>query len=331
MMRPAVLLIGAIALFLAIRWQMQPGAVPPAQRGGDIALYAAVVTDLQRGQSYYEAMGTELRARHYHMRPVFTWREPLVLMTVATLSAPFAQLVLIGLGGWLIWVTRGFPALTPWLLVNALIDVLIRPLVYYTEIWAGICLALSAVALTRQQRTAGVAWAILALSIRELAAPYCVGATLVAVWRREWPEVQRWALGGVLYAAYYGAHAWQVHTHLQSTDMADVRSWVALGGVDFVLHALFLAGAWIMLPVAIFSFAVVAAVAAWWAPGMPIHVRMGVLVYVGFFLIAGQPFNTYWGWMVGPLAALWLAHAPSGVTTLLVTDAHTRIVTPVSV
>jgi hypothetical protein len=207
--------------------------------------------------------------------------------------------------------------LTPLLLINALIVVFVRPAVYLSELWAGVCLALSAVALTRRQRPIGIAWAILALSIRELAAPYCVGATLIAVWRRDWREVRLWAMGGGLYAGYYGWHAWQVHTHVQPTDLAHPHSWLALGGPVFLLNALQTAGLWSVLPVPVFALAMVAAVAALWAPRMPVHVRMGVLVYVGFFLIAGQPFNVYWGWMVGPLLALWLAYVPSGFGRLL--------------
>jgi hypothetical protein len=46
---------------------------------------------------------------------------------------------------------------------------------------------------------------------------------------------------------------------------------------------------------------------------MPIHVRLGVVAYAAFFLVAGQPFNAYWGWMCGPLLALWTAFAPQGI------------------
>jgi hypothetical protein len=326
MMRPVLLLACAVSLFLAILWQMQPREMPSTPtrtRQGDAALFQAIVVDLQHGYSYYEAVGTELRSRNYPVRDLFNWRQPLLLTMIAAISGPVAQMLLIGLGGWLLWLTlTGAPMLTPLLLINALIVVFVRPAVYLSELWAGVCLALSAVALTRRQRPIGIAWAILALSIRELAAPYCVGATLIAVWRRDWREVRRWAMGGGLYAGYYGWHAWQVHTHVQPTDLAHPHSWLALGGPVFLLHALQTAGLWSVLPVPVFALAMVAAVAALWAPRMPVHVRMGVLVYVGFFLIAGQPFNVYWGWMVGPLLALWLAYVPSGFGRLLYWARH---------
>jgi hypothetical protein len=68
MMRPVLLLACAIALFLAILWQLQqPGAVstPRTSDEGDGALFQAIVLDLQHGQDYYNAVGTELRSRDY--------------------------------------------------------------------------------------------------------------------------------------------------------------------------------------------------------------------------------------------------------------------------
>ena len=52
-------------------------------------------------------------------------------------------------------------------------------------------------------------WGLAALFARELAAPYCLFAGCLALWRRRWPEARVWALGGALYALYYGLHAWQ--------------------------------------------------------------------------------------------------------------------------
>src|SRR5207248_671302 len=144
-------------------------------------LFRAIVLDLQEGQSYYDAVGHELRGRGYPSRDLFNWREPLLFAVLARLSLPVAQALLVGLCGWLLWPTlASSPMLTPLFLLNALIGVAAPQLVYVAEFWAGVCLALSAVALTKGQRTAGVALAILALAVRELAAPYCVGAALLA-------------------------------------------------------------------------------------------------------------------------------------------------------
>ncbi len=46
------------------------------------------------------------------------------------------------------------------------------------------------------------------------------------------------------------------------------------------------------------------AVSAWWSKTMPWHVRAGVLAYAVLVLIVGQPFNLYWGIIVGAAVRL---------------------------
>jgi hypothetical protein len=195
--------------------------------------------------------------------------------------------------------------------------VLGRPPLYFTELWAGIFLGLSAIALTAKRRILGVSLAILALCIRELAAPFCVAATLYAIYRREWREVRAWMIGAVFYAAYYSWHAWQAMQHVLPTDLANQHSWLYGGGIGFLLRALQWTGVVVLMPLPVFAAYIVLAVAAFWAPTMPPHVRISVIVYAVFFVIAGQPFDMYWGLMIGPLLALWMAHAPSGIMSLL--------------
>ncbi len=62
---------------------------------------------------------------------------------------------------------------------------------------------------------------------------------------------------------------------------------------------------------------IVLAAAACWAPTMPPHVRIGVMTYAAFFMVAGQPFDMYWGLMIGPMLAIWMAYAPHGFMALL--------------
>jgi hypothetical protein len=63
-----------------------------------------------------------------------------------------------------------------------------------------------------------------------------------------------------------------------------------------------------LLPPFLFGIVIALAVSAWWSKTMPWHVRAGVLAYAVLFLIVGQPFNLYWGIIVGPLFGLWLAY-----------------------
>jgi len=326
-MRRALVALGGLAVFTGVMLAGDRPAVPPGRSAdsGDVALFRAIVDDLRAGHPYYDAFGTELRTRHYPVRSLFNWRTPLLYPTLAWASVDVGHCLLIGLSTLLLIaaIRRPDPPLTPFLLTHALIVVLFKEPLYLTELWAGVCLGLSAAAYAAQRRLQGVAWAILGLAVRELAAPYCVAATLFAVWKRQWREVRAWALGAILYAGYYGWHAWQVRQHIQPSDLAQAHAWLFSGGGVFLLHAIQSTGLLFLMPTPVFAAFMVVAVAAGWARTMPAHVRLGVLVYAAFFMCAGQPFNLYWGHMVAPLLAMWMAYSPEGLAVLLGSD-HSR-------
>jgi hypothetical protein len=100
-------------------------------------------------------------------------------------------------------------------------------------------------------------------------------------------------------------------------------SWLAFGGPAFMLRAFQNAsGLVLVLPSIVFGLLVAVAVGAWWSPSMPWHVRAGVVASALFFLVAGLPYNVYWGVIVGPLLGLWLSHADD--STLLQASATGR-------
>ncbi len=324
-MRRALVALGGLAVFAGVMLAGdRPAATPRLSAdSGDVALFRAIVDDVRAGDPYYDAFGTELRTRHYPVRSLFNWRTPLLYRTLAWSSVDVGQWLLIGLSTLLLIAAIRGPdrPLTPFFLTHALIVVLFREPLYFTELWAGVCLGLSAAAYAAERRLQGVAWAILGLAVRELAAPYCVAATLLAVWQRQWREVRAWALGATLYAGYYGWHASQVRQHIQPGDLAHAHSWLFSGGWVFLLRAIQSTGLLFLVPTPVFAAFIVAVVAAGWARNMPVHVRLGVLVYAAFFVCAGQPFNLYgdtWsrpcspcGWRIRRMA--WLpCWAPTG-------------------
>ena len=196
-MRRALVALGGLAVFMGVMLVGDRPAPPPglSADSGDVALFRAIVDDMRAGHPYYDAFGTELRARHYPVRSLFNWRTPLLYPTLAWASVDVGHCLLIGLSTILVIaaIRRPDPPLTPFLLTHALIVVLFREPLYLTELWAGVCLGLSAAAYAAQRRRQGVAWAILGLAVRELAAPDRVAATLFAVWKRQWREVRAWA------------------------------------------------------------------------------------------------------------------------------------------
>jgi hypothetical protein len=317
-----LLTIGFPAVFAVALW-LTPDRAASQKTGqtgeGDLGLFRAVVSGERAGRSYYEAYGAESRARGYPTRSVFNWRQPLLLRTIALVSPRGALVLLIALAVAL--VVQAHTLLRRellWVLtvINAAAIAIVPGGVYFTETWAGLCLGMSALAYARQRETTGASWALLALFIRELAAPYCVIAAVIALSRRRWREVGMWMGGAVLYVLYFGLHVWQVWQQVLPGDHAHGHSWLYGGGLSFVLKVWQMNGVLMTAPVPFFAVVVVAGLAAWWATTMPLHVRASVVVYSVLFLFVGLPFNTYWGELIAPLVALWLAYAPIGLSTL---------------
>ena len=50
-----------------------------------------------------------------------------------------------------------------------------------------------------------------------------------------------------------------------------------------------------------------------WAKSMPPELRVAGLAYIVFLLVAGQPFNVYWGAIVAPILACWFAFVVEGI------------------
>lgn len=71
----------------------------PSRGPGDVALYRAEVDRIGRGEGYYEAAATELRARGYPTRSRLNWRTPLPMAFLGWLPDPrLGQALLAGLG-----------------------------------------------------------------------------------------------------------------------------------------------------------------------------------------------------------------------------------------
>ena len=126
-----------------------------------------------------------------------------------------------------------------------------------------------------------------------------------------------WAVGAATFTAYYVWHVETVLSHVNEGDPAHRGSWLAFGGLPFLLHAFRNAsGALVGLPPFLFGVLAAFAISAWWSKKMTWHVRAGVVAYAVFFLFIGQSFNGYWGLIVAPLFGLWLANAEHGLATL---------------
>src|SRR5687768_12519898 len=90
-----ILFVLAAALVWGV-WRPLPrhGATLAPERT-DSAHYAAIVSSVAQGQSYYAALDTGLRARGYPTGSVFNWRPPTLTMGLA--RAPIVMWVILGL------------------------------------------------------------------------------------------------------------------------------------------------------------------------------------------------------------------------------------------
>jgi hypothetical protein len=172
------------------------------------------------------------------------------------------------------------------------------------EAWAGLLVGISVWAYARQRAAVAVALGLLALFVRELAAPYCVVCTMIAAVNKNWREVGAWLGGVCVYAAYYSWHLTQVWAHRLPTDLSHSSSWLEFEGLPFLLATVHWQGWLLALPAPATALALVLIVAGITERRAPLHVRAGSLVYVLFFLVAGQPFNNYWSLIAWPTWAL---------------------------
>lgn len=319
-------LLAGIALTLS---PLAKGRADHTGRGAnDMTLYQSIVARMAGGERYYDANADELRKQGYPARSVFNRRTPLMFWLLAALPSPrMGQAILGGLAILLLFsatlaVTRerslSAGAMAGCMLAGALL--LITGDAYYLPVmWAGVLIGLSLCAYEMQRRDVAAALGILALFFRELAAPYCIGALVLAVWQRRWREVAIWAAGFAAYAAFFAYHIQQVQSRILPTDATHDGTWLQAGGLAFII-SLAQVNSWLLvLPQAFaavyLAFAMLGA--ASWNSDWGRRVGLTCCGYAATFALVGYEFNQYWGVLIAPLFALCAAHAPAALADLL--------------
>ena len=306
----------AIGTFLAVAWMtpsVSPAAATPAEADSD--LFSATIADLRAGVAYHDAFGAQLRRLRYPTRSIFNWRQPLLYWILAFVPR----------GEWLLYAGAAVLVAITWtlqrqwatvVLLTAALLPIATTVVTFSELWAGILLGLSAVAYIARRCTLGVACAVTALAFRELAAPYCIALSLASLVRRDWREVRMWAAGLAVYVPYYGWHVWQATHRIGASDLSHPHSWLSLGGPVFLFRVFQFTSPIFIASTLLFAIAMACAVLVLLSQVAPRSLQLGLLPYVPFFLVIGQPFNVYWGFVVAPLFALWLSYTPAAVNAL---------------
>ncbi len=324
----------ALATVYVLAWQMTPirdiSDEHPATGTTDMSFYKDVVRDIRNGGTYYELLGSALRAHNYPVRSIFNWRQPWLLEGLASVPDWCGRLVLALLAGATIVNATRFlrrEMFGSLFVINAALPAVAAQSVFFAEIWAGLLIALSVMAYARGRLTEGVLWGVAALFVRELAAPYCILATLIAVREKRWREVAAWSAGGAIYGVLFAVHAWRVLQNIRPEDAAHPNSWVFFGGLPFLFQIWRTNGLFMLLPRPAFAFVVVAIVVSWWSSKLPMHARGAVVLYSICFLAVGLPFNTYWGFVLAPLMGIWLSYAYDGLLQVFTARSYKRQLT----
>ncbi|HWE28394.1 MAG TPA: hypothetical protein VHB97_10350, partial [Polyangia bacterium] len=276
---------------------------------------------------YYDAVGTELRARHYPTRPMFNWRQPTYAWVLATLPRAFPTPILVLLMLTTLALTVRWLS-AAWGLLPSLAVVVLHAgalgfacsCFYFQEAWAGslVVLGLSLYALRRWQ-FAMVAL-LAALAFREFALLPCAVAMFFAVRERRWTEVKWWMLALSFYACLLSLHALTIAHHMLPVDfLGTPRTWVGFGGPHFLTQISRFSFVFFFLPPLLTAPALPLALVGygdWREPGAA---RMG-LTLLGFlcaFGVIGQSFNAYWGLIFLPLLSVGLVRAPRALRDLV--------------
>lgn len=310
-----------IALILAYGWfgprRQVVATVGTNRQIGDRVVFSAVVRRLQRGESYYTAMRTELQAGNYPTASVFNWRTPLHLSILSSLTVAGSRVILgaiaIAAVGLLI---PAYPSARATVMAVGVPIMASTILVELADAWAGALIGLSLGAYVRRHWLVAAICGMLAVYFREQAAVYAVCCAVLAMWSGRKTESLLWVLGGVLYLGYYGWHAEQVLAAIPPNPRSHGASWVQFGGLPFIFRTVECYG-WVLFAPSIMAPLVVACgLTGTVSKQMPVHARVALTAYFAVFAVVGLPINRYWGLVTVPLWGLGVLHGIGGAYRL---------------
>jgi hypothetical protein len=325
----ARLMLAALVGIVAFGIRTSDSVPPPTRdesRVGDLKLHEYTIERIRNDEPYYPAVGSALREHGYPSTSVLNWRIPLHYEMVAVLSNARASQILAALA-LLVIVTGTLPyareslsktMLAALFLFGAMMPPLaIGPaIVFFPESWSGVILGLSLNAYIGRKFLLGAALGVVAVFLRELAAPYALACGLLAIRAKRWRELFLWTLGGLAFAMYYALHAAAVIDAIQPGDLTHAQSWIAFLGLPFVFKTLHVYG-WLTLSTPLLTPVAAALGLASTATSAPAHLRVSLVLYVMLFSVVGQPFNYYWGYVTNAIWAHAFVYSAQGLNRLI--------------
>ncbi|GAA0730651.1 DUF2079 domain-containing protein [Sphingomonas japonica] len=330
--RTALAAVFVVAMLLAIAVatadiDMTASASVGAGDMTDLILYQTIIEGVRVGDNYYPVAVDALRAGSFPLRPFLTFRLPTLAVMLATLSpviVPLLQWALAAAvaGAWL-WRLR--PALprpparivAAILIAGGMVVFVDSDLAAFHELWAAMLVALS-LALRRQDRwIEAVAFALMAMLVRETAALFVVIMGALAWLEGARREAAGWGAALAVFAIVIGFHAAAVGAVTSPLDAAS-PGWSGLHGFGLFVRSVTLATALQALPLALAAMLVALALLGWAAWDDPIALRAlatfsGYAALIGVF---GRIDTFYWGLMVAPILLVGLVFVPDAARDL---------------
>jgi hypothetical protein len=303
-----------------------PRTTPPSvsQTGiSDSGLFRLIVDEVAAGKPYYPSLSRALHTNGYPTQSAFNYRQPTIYLALAWLGTKACTLLLLFAMALLVFrVWKQLSQLALITVGHTCLFVTAASAIFFAENWAGVLILLSLLAAMRSRTMLSVGWAVAALSIRELAAPYCVAMATLAMIERRWRDLAIWVAGGLVYMAFFTLHARLALEARPADGIAHLNSWVAFGGPLFLVDTLKFHGVMALFPEWGRALILSILMLAPWAPTMPRPLRAAGLAYLLFFSVAGQPFNAYWGGLTAPLLGCWFLYVVDGARTVFAASAR---------
>ncbi len=329
-----VLVFLALFLLATMTALVAPAPPPvshdPAQREtdqGDIVTYENITERVRHGESYYPVAADTLRHGNYPLRPFFTFRLPTLAVLLAKLPAPWrpVPLYLLSFAVLIAWAVRLRTAFTrrPPLLIALLLlaagalSGLQPALVSFHDVWAGLLIALSLAMRRRGRWVESVAFAMCAMLVRELAAPYALVMAAAAWGEGERREAAGWLVTLALFAGVLATHAHAVSEVLRASDPAS-PGWTGMLGLGFFVRAVVLSTGLQIVPLWLAAPLVGLSLIGWaaWRDALGVRVLATLAVY-GVLIAVGARVDTfYWALLVAPVSLAGLAFVPDAARDL---------------
>jgi hypothetical protein len=316
--RPRLTAAALIVGVLLALWGVLAGSsigdrkADPGDHHTDMALYEAIVSRMNHGQSYYHAAAIEQPALDYPTSPVMAVREPTLAWFIAAVGKPAAVVAMLALGAVALVLSIRTFELTErsrrsWvaavLCSAAGIGVLCRPAaVVQHEVWAALLVYIGVLLRGHGQVVMSVVLLLAAALVRELVAPIMGIMLVLAVLERRRREQLIWALGLLAFGAFYAVHFWQFH-HMHGQAGPPSPGWLRLGGWPFVIDAFWGSSLLTVFPHTVAAILVPLGLLGWLSRSGALADRVGAILvaYVVLFCVAGRPDNFYWGMLVEAL------------------------------